>query len=67
MESVENAVEIEADGDVTVKQGIVGEDTRVTTKGGVQAKFIQDATIVAGGDVVVDSYIRTAHIRRKAR
>ena len=63
MESVENAVEIEADGDVTVKQGIVGEDTRVTTKGGVQAKFIQDATIVAGGDVVVDSYIRTAHIQ----
>jgi uncharacterized protein len=63
LESVENGVEIEAGGDVTVKQGIVGEKTKVVAKGGVQAKFVQDATIVAGGDVVVDSYIRTANVQ----
>ena len=63
LESVENAVEIEAGGDVTVKQGIVGDKTKVVAKGGVKAKFIQDATIVAGGDAVVDSYIRTANVQ----
>jgi len=41
----------------------VGDKTRITAKGGVQAKFIQDATIVAGWDVVVDSYIRTANVQ----
>ena len=63
LDSVENAVEIEAGGDVSVKQGIVGEKTKIVAKGGVKAKFIQDATIVAGGDVVVDSYIRTANVQ----
>jgi len=63
LESVEDAAVIEAGGTVTVKQGIVGDKTRITAKGGVQAKFIQDATIVAGGDVVVDSYIRTANVQ----
>ena len=63
LESVENAVEIEAGGTVTVKQGIVGEKTKIVAKGGVEAKFIQDARIVAGGDVVADSYIRTANVQ----
>lgn len=66
LESVENAAHIEAEGDVTVKQGIVGEETKIIAKGGVNAKFIQDATVVAGGDVTVDSYIRTAKVQTES-
>lgn len=63
--SVEDAAEIQGDGDLTVKQGIVGKKTKIQVKGGVRAKFIQDATIQAEGDVVAASYIRTATVQSK--
>jgi uncharacterized protein (DUF342 family) len=61
-ESVEDGAEIQAGGDLKVGQGIVGENTQVKVVGGIMAKYIQDATLWAGGDVVVGSYIRTAHV-----
>ncbi|MCZ6635414.1 MAG: FapA family protein [bacterium] len=65
LEGVEDGAEIRGDGNLTVKQGIVGSKTKVVVKGGVTAKFIQDASIQAGGDVVAESYIRTATIQTK--
>ena len=62
-EGVEDGAVISAGGTLTVKQGIVGSTTKIEAGGGVNAKFIQDATIVAGGDVKADVYIRTANIR----
>jgi uncharacterized protein (DUF342 family) len=62
-EGVEDGAEISAGGTLTVKQGIVGSSTKIEAGGGVNAKFVQDATIVAGGDVKADVYIRTANIR----
>ena len=45
-----------------VKLGVVGENTIVEVDGNVTAKFVQDATVKAGGDVAVGSYIRSAHV-----
>ena len=64
-EGIEDGVEIKADGSLTVKQGIVGAATKVETKGSVTAKFIQDATILADGDVAAEVYLRTANIQAK--
>ncbi|MDP6041309.1 MAG: FapA family protein, partial [Candidatus Latescibacteria bacterium] len=61
-ESVEDDVDIQAEGGLSVGQGIVGENTRIKVAGGITAKYIQDATVQAGGDVVIGSYIRTAHV-----
>jgi hypothetical protein len=62
-EGVEDAVEITGDGSLSVRQGIVGSKTKVNVKGGVEAKFIQDALVEAEGDVEVDAYVRTAEIQ----
>ncbi len=62
-EGIEDGAEIKAGGGLTVTQGIVGSKTRVEAGGAVRARFIQDATIVAGGDVFAEVYIRTANIQ----
>ena len=61
--SVEPGAKVDAGGNFTVKQGIVGEETLIKSTTTVTAKFVQDATIEAGADVVVGSYIHNAHIR----
>ena len=52
---------VEAGGDITVQQGISGNETTVKAGSTVTAKFIQDASVSAGTDVVVASYLRGAH------
>ena len=64
---VEAGAYLEAEGDIIVCGGIVGEETRVVSDGAVTAKFIQDATVQAGGDLSVGSYIFNGQVRCTAR
>ena len=61
--SLEAGSEIKTDGDVVVQQGIVGRETTIQAKGSVSAKFVHDASIQAGVDVLIGSYTRGAKIR----
>jgi uncharacterized protein len=65
--SMEAGSEIRADGDIVVQQGIVGRETTVQAKGSVSAKFVHDASIQAGADVLIGSYTRGAKIRAANR
>ncbi|MFH1569932.1 MAG: FapA family protein [Gemmatimonadota bacterium] len=60
--SVDAGAHVTAGGSVTVQQGIAGESTRVEAGGSVTARFIQDAHVDAGGDVVIGSYAHRADI-----
>lgn len=60
---VENGAVVRAGGDVVAARGIVGEETRVIAQGNVEAKFIQNSSVLARGDVVVGSYIFNATVR----
>ena len=62
-DTVEAGAEVTSGGDVTVRQGIVGSETRVKASGNVLVKFIQEAQIDAGANVVVGSYIHGANVK----
>jgi uncharacterized protein (DUF342 family) len=56
-EVIEGAV-VEAGGDIEVRSGIVmGGKGKITAKGGVQALYAQNATIVAHGDINIKNEI----------
>ena len=61
--SVDAGSEVKSGGNITVRQGIVGEKTRVSGSGAVAARFVQDARIEADGDLLVGSYIHGAQVR----
>lgn len=65
--SVETGAEIQAGGDIVVKQGIVGRQTSVTAGSSVSAKFVHDARVKAGTDVLIGSYIYGAHLQAGGR
>ena len=52
-----------AKGDVVAAQGIFGEETKVVALGNVEAKFIQNSTVMAHGNVTVGTYILNAIVR----
>ena len=56
-DSVEEGAVVEAGGNVAVKNGIIGEKTRVTAKGDLFAKFINAARVRARGDINIAEYI----------
>ncbi|OKY75974.1 MAG: hypothetical protein BM485_06470 [Desulfobulbaceae bacterium DB1] len=60
MDSVENGATIVAQGDLTVGKGILGGNTRVVAHGSISAGFIQDAEVIAKGDVLIKSYLFNA-------
>ena len=62
-ETVEAGAEVKSGGSVTVGQGILGNETRIEASGSVTAKFVHDARIEAGGDVVIGSYVHSAYVR----
>jgi uncharacterized protein len=61
-ETVESGAQVYGEANLVVNLGIVGESTVVKTEGNITAKFIQDATVSAGGDIAVGSYIRSANV-----
>ncbi|MEW6427860.1 MAG: FapA family protein [Thermodesulfobacteriota bacterium] len=60
---VEPGSTIEVTGNLTVQKGILGEETRVTVRGNLFAQFIQDAEVIAAGDVTVGSYVYNSTVR----
>jgi uncharacterized protein (DUF342 family) len=64
-ETVETGAQVHGEANLVVQLGIVGENTIVKTAGNVTAKFIQDATVSADGDIAVGSYIRSANVSAK--
>lgn len=64
---VEDA-EIQSGGDVLMKMGFIGKGSgRITAKGIVHAKFCENETIVAEGDVNLADYAINSTIRTKSR
>lgn len=60
---VEAGACIEAGGQVRVRGGIIGGDTRVVAHRGVRAGQIQEAEVVARGDVVITGSVAHARVR----
>lgn len=55
---------VKTNGNLTVHGGIVGEgDYRVEADGGIQARYLSEATVSAGGDVVVEKEIVQSRLR----
>jgi len=60
---IEAGARLQAKGDITVSGGIFGADSHVSAAGSVAARFIQDASVRAGEDLTVGSYIFNADVR----
>ena len=60
---VESGAYITAGKDIIIKRGVVGASTELIAGGEVMAKYIQEATVRAGGAVKVGSYIFNASVR----
>jgi uncharacterized protein (DUF342 family) len=54
--SVEAGATVECGGSVSVGQGIVGDETQIDAGGDLSAKFIQEAQVTAGGEILIGSY-----------
>ncbi len=60
--TVEDAI-IEADGDITVKMGVVGkESVRLTSGGRITAKYFLQAKVEATGDIIVEDSIINCNV-----
>lgn len=55
--SVENGAFVSAKGNVSIGNGVIGETTKVVCYGNLFVQFIQDAEVLAKGDITVNSYI----------
>ena len=64
---VEAGAFIAAGGDILVKGGVVGANTELVAGAGVMAKFIQEASVRAVGDVQVGAYLYNASVRTCGR
>jgi hypothetical protein len=64
---VEDGAELRSGGDVVVGQGVLGETSRIVASGDVEVKYVQNATVLAQGDVTVGSYIYNAAVRAGGR
>lgn len=65
--NVEVAI-VQAGGDVTVEGGVLGRGMGIIrAKGSVTCKFVQEAKIRAGGDVMVEDYARSSDVQADRR
>ena len=60
---VESGALVVAKGNLTIGKGVVGETTKVVTFGNLVIQFVQDAEILARGDIVIGSYAFNGLIR----
>lgn len=59
---------VQAGGNVTIGGGILGRGVgTIRAKGSVTCKFIQDAKVWAGGDVLVEDYVRGGEVQAERR
>jgi hypothetical protein len=66
-EMLDAGTRVKAGRDILVQAGIVGSETELDAGGTVMAKYIQGATIRAGGDVTTGTYILEATVRSSGR
>lgn len=64
---VEAGAQLHSEGDIIVSGGIVGDKTRAVAHGALTAKFIADATVRSGADLVIGSYIFGANVRSEGQ
>ena len=60
--TVEPGSSVKSKGDITVAAGIVGSRTRVAADGDLQAQFVQEARVAAGGDISLGSFAYHARL-----
>ncbi len=60
---LEDGAIVEAGGDVQVGLGIIGAETVVEAGGTIRARFVHEAHLEAGGDVLVQRYIHDAQVK----
>ena len=60
---VENGASIQAGGDVAISQRVVRDGTRVVAGGSIECKLVQNATVIAQGDITVGNSLMNAHVR----
>jgi uncharacterized protein (DUF342 family) len=61
--AVENGATVHARGDIVAAKGIFGEETKVVALGNVEAKFIQNSTVMAHENITVGAYIVNGIVR----
>ncbi|MBU4262527.1 MAG: FapA family protein [Proteobacteria bacterium] len=57
MGAVENGATVIAMGNLTVDKGIIGENSKVVSRGNLRTGYIQDAEVIVKGDVIIGSYL----------
>ena len=60
---VEEGAVVSAKGDVVVGEGITGSKTKVIAMGNVETRSVQESSIVARGNIVVNDYISNGTVR----
>lgn len=60
---VEEGTEVICGGDLTVGRGILGRRTRVVAQANVRALFVQEATVLARGDILLGNHSFQAQLR----
>jgi uncharacterized protein (DUF342 family) len=60
---VEDGAEVSAGGDLAVGRGIQGRRTRVVAQASVRSPFVQEATVLARGDILLGNYAYHAQLR----
>ncbi len=61
--AIENGANVFAEGDVSVKKGIMGEETKVIVLGNLHTAFIQDAQVIVRGETIIASYTYNSMLR----
>jgi uncharacterized protein (DUF342 family) len=62
-DGVEDGAIVNVQGDVTIGKGVIGANTRIIVQGDFRAQFIQNASVIAKGNIWVGSYIMNATVR----
>ena len=62
-QQIEAGAKIEAGGDLIVSGGIIGHRTYIQTQGSIKARFIQEATVIAKGDITIGAHLFKPIIR----
>lgn len=62
---VESNSEIHCSGDLKVRFGIFGGNTRIVTGGSLSALFVQDSEVRSNGDVIINDYIYNSFVFSK--
>lgn len=65
--NVEAGGKVHAGRDIVVAGAVTGAETVLEAGGNVMARFVQSATVHAGGDVEVGAYIHGASVRARGR